>query len=55
MKPSSASTRRSILGGYFLSLTDKEGKRRFSDNLIEIGGFDPYKSKRKEWQDDEDL
>ena len=47
--------RRLMLGGYFSSLTDSDGKKRYLDKMSAIKGFDPYESERKDWQDDVDL
>ena len=52
MKPISAAKKMLLLGGYFASIRDKEGQRRYMEKLSIIGGFDPYES---EWQDDVDL
>ena len=55
MKPISAAKKMLLLGGYFASIRDKEGQRRYMEKLSIIGGFDPYESERNEWQDDVDL
>ena len=44
-----------LLPGYFSSLQDSEGKRRYLEKLSEIGGLDPYETMKNEWQDDIDL
>ena len=65
-KPISAAKKMLLLGGYFASIRDKEGQRRYMEKpsirdkgqrrymekLSIIGGFDPYESERNEWQDD---
>ena len=70
MKPRSAAKKMLLLGGYFASIwdkegqrrymekssiRDKEGQRRYMEKLSIIGGFDPYESERNECQDDVDL
>ena len=49
MKPISAAKKMLLLGGYFASIWDKEGQRRYMEKLSIIGGFDPYE------QDDVDV
>ena len=44
-----------MLPGYFLSLQDKNGRKRYMEKLMAIGGVDPYEIPKNEWQDDIDL
>ena len=45
MKPISAAKKMMLLlGGYFASIRDKEGQRRYMEKLSIIGGFDPYET-----------
>lgn len=44
-----------LLGGYFVSLQDTDGRRRYLEKLSVLNGFDPYESEKSEWQDDIDL
>ena len=44
-----------MLPGYFLSLQDKDGRKRYMEKLMAIGGVDPYEIPKNEWQDDIDL
>ena len=43
-----------LLGGYFASLQDAQGKKRYLEKLQILGGFDPYETGKSEWQDDVD-
>ena len=47
--------KRLLLGSYFASLQDAEGKKRYLEKLEILGGFDPYETGKSEWQDDVDL
>ena len=47
--------RKCMLPGYFLSLQDKDGRKRYMEKLMAIGGVDPYEIPKNEWQDDIDL
>ena len=40
MKPISAAKKMLLLGGYFASIRDKAGQRRYMEKLSIIGGFD---------------
>ena len=50
-----ASKRKLLLGGYFASMQDPNGKARYLDKLRILDGFDPYESDRSQWLDDVDL
>ena len=47
--------KRLLLGGYFASLQDCNGKARYLKKLSLMGGFDPYESAKSEWLDEVDL
>ena len=47
--------KRLLLGGYFASLQDTDGKVRYLEKLSILGGFDPYESEKSQWLDDIDL
>ena len=47
--------KRLLLGGYFASLQDADGKKRYLEKLELLGGFDPYETGKSEWQNDVDL
>ena len=47
--------KRVLLGGYFASLQDANGRTRYLEKLKLLGGFDPYETEKSEWQDDVDL
>ena len=44
-----------MLPWYFLSLQNKDGRKRYMEKLMAIGDADPYKTPRNELQDDVDL
>lgn len=44
-----------MLGGYFASLKDSNGRSRYLEKLCILGGMDPYETGRSEWQDEVDL
>ena len=48
-------TKRVLLGEYFGSLQDSEGKVRYLEKLSMLDGFDPYESDQSQWHDDIDL
>ena len=50
-----AAKKKLLLGGYFASMQDSDGKARYIDKLSILGGFDPYESERAQWLDDVDL
>ena len=50
-----AAKKKLLLGGYFASMQDSDGKVRYIDKLSILGGFDPYESERAQWLDDVDL
>ena len=54
-KMSETVKKRLLLGGYFGSLQDAGGKKRYLEKLELLGGFDPYETGKSEWQDDVDL
>ncbi len=47
--------RKLLLGGYFASMQDSDGKARYLQKLSILDGFDPYESDRSQWLDDVDL
>ncbi len=49
------SKKRLLLGGYFASLQDTDGKERYLEKLSMLDGFDPYESDRSQWLDDVDV
>ena len=55
MADSGEPKRRLLLGGYFESLQDSDGKARYLEKLKTLDGFDPYHSSKSEWQDDVDF
>ena len=48
---SMAEKKKTMLGGYFLSLQDKDGRARYIEKLKAIGEVDPYEIPRQEWLD----
>ncbi len=50
-----ASKRKLLLGGYFASMQDSDGKARYLHKLSILDGFDLYESDRSQWLDDVDL
>ncbi len=50
-----ASKKKRLLGGYFESMRDSDGKARYIEKLSLLGGFDPHESERSQWLDDVDL
>ena len=47
--------KRVLIGAYFGSLQDSEGKARYLEKLSMLDGFDPYESEKSQWHDDIDL
>lgn len=47
--------KRLMLGGYFATLKDSDGRKRYLEKLSILGGLDPYETARNEWQDDVDM
>ncbi len=47
-----ASKRKLLLGGYFASMQDSDGKARYLHKLSILDGFHPYESDRSQWLDD---
>ena len=47
--------KRLLLGGYFVSLKDSDGKARYLEKLSMLEGFGPYESDKSQWLDDIDL
>ena len=52
---SASAKKRLLLGGYFASLQDASGRKRYLEKLTLLGGFDPYETAKSEWHDDVDL
>ena len=55
MSRSNSATKRSLLGGYYLTIKDEDAKKRYVQKLSIVGGVDPYEVNKDEWKDDVEL
>ena len=49
---STSAKRREILEGYFASVSEKAGRKKYLDKIGVHDGVDSYKISRPEWMDD---